>query len=93
MISFPTFQKMRKAPILLGSQRVSHSGGKDSPQRLASMDFDEEDWELQYDLRKPDEIVIADDSIGYQLFGDSVLSAPQEDLLESEPSADGLCRL
>ena len=47
-------------------------------------DVDEDDWDLQYDLRRADQIVIADDTNGYQLFGDQIFTAPQEDLLESE---------
>ncbi len=47
-------------------------------------DLDEEDWDYQYDLLAPDKVVIADDQNAYQLFGDTIFSAPQEDLLESE---------
>lgn len=68
---------MRKAPILLGSQRKGLSNEKSSK----NGELDEE-WDLQYDLKKPDEIIVADDTIAHQFFGDSLFSAPQEDILE-----------
>jgi Protein of unknown function (DUF3684) len=80
LISSATLNKMRKAPILLGSQRKPRS--TKGHQRSGSADFDEDDWDLQYDLRKPNQILIADDTNGYQLFGDSIFTAPQEDILE-----------
>lgn len=45
-------------------------------------DADDDDWDTQDQLLRPDQVVIADDTNAYQLFGDSVFSAPQEDLLE-----------
>ena len=72
-----TLARMKKAPILLGSRRKRH-------QTTGSADLDEDDWDLQYDLRRADQIVIADDTNGYQLFGDQIFTAPQEDILESE---------
>ena len=69
---------MRKSAILLGSQRqLRKTNGKGNAQ-----DFDDEDFDLQYDLRKPDEIVIADDTYAHQAFGESLFAAPQEDILE-----------
>ena len=68
---------MKRKPILLASRRTK----KDS--KKASTEFDEEDdWDLEYDLLKPDSIVIADETNAYQLFGDVVFAAPQDDLLE-----------
>jgi hypothetical protein len=76
---------MKKAPILLASRRKRRQVGNTGRTQPSSADFDEDEWELQYDLRRPDQIVIvADDSNGYQLFGDQIFTAPQEDLLESE---------
>jgi len=72
---------MKGTSILLASQRKPLDGMK-GHQRLSSADFDEDDWELQYDLRKPDQILIADDTNGYHLFGDVIFVAPQEDILE-----------
>ena len=50
---------------------------------MSPAEWDEEGWEDLHDLRKPSEIVIADDTNAYQLFGDSIFAAPQEDILES----------
>jgi hypothetical protein len=74
---------MRKSPVLLCSQRKSRSLSK--AEYYTSDGDDEDDWVLQYDLKRPDQIVIVDDTNGYQLFGDSIFTAPQEDLLECEP--------
>jgi hypothetical protein len=81
LISSATLNKMKKAPILLGAQRKLRNAEKDQ-QRSGSIDFDEDEWDFQYDLRKADQILIADDTNGYQLFGDSIFTAPQEDILE-----------
>lgn len=63
--------------MLLGSQRVRKSEGPEI------LDSEEDDWDLVYDLLKPSEVVIADDTNAYKLFGESIFCAPQEDLLES----------
>ncbi|KAJ6558581.1 hypothetical protein DFH09DRAFT_1037162 [Mycena vulgaris] len=68
-ISSATLNKMKKAPILLGTLR---RGG----------DPDDDERDLQYDLKRPDQIVIADDNNALQNFGDSLFTAPQEDILE-----------
>jgi len=69
---------MRKSAVLLGSRRQpSKAEGKGNTQ-----DIDDDDYDLQYDLRKPDEIVIADDTYSHQAFGESLFAAPQEDILE-----------
>lgn len=73
-----TTKSLKSLPCLLAFQRqhtIKDSKGK-------TVDLDEEDWDLKYDLRKPTEIVIADDTNAYQLFGDAVFTAPQEDSLE-----------
>ena len=73
--------RMRRSPVLLGSQRVQrHSGEKN--QNLD--DLDDEQWDLIYDLKKPEQIIIADDTHAYQAFGASLFTAPQEDILECE---------
>jgi hypothetical protein len=74
---------MKKAPILLGSQRKHYQITEKGPQSN-SADLDEDDWDLQYDLRRADQIVIVDDNNGYQIFGDQIFTAPQEDIIESE---------
>jgi hypothetical protein len=43
---------------------------------------DEDDWDLQDDLLPPNKVAIADDTNAYQLFGDRIFCAPQEDILE-----------
>jgi len=69
---------MKRSNFILGLRRVRR--GKRTEE--ASADAEEEDWDLQEDLFKPDRIVNADDTNAYQLFGDSICCAPQEDLLE-----------
>lgn len=81
-ISPSTLDRMKKAPMLLASQRKRRQVTEKGHAQPA--DLDEDDWDLQYDLRRADQIVIADDTNGYQLFGDQIFTAPQEDLLESE---------
>ncbi|KAJ7874669.1 hypothetical protein B0H14DRAFT_2717085 [Mycena olivaceomarginata] len=71
-ISSSTLTKMKKAPILLGSVRKAASSG----------DIEDDENDLQYDLKRPDQIVIADDQNALQNFGDSLFTAPQEDILE-----------
>jgi hypothetical protein len=69
---------MKKAAILLGSRRqLPKAEGKGKIQEI-----DDDEYDLQYDLRKPDEIVIADDTYAHQAFGESLFAAPQEDILE-----------
>jgi hypothetical protein len=71
--------RMKRSPVLLGSQRVHrHSGEKNLD------DLDDEEWNLIYDLKKPEQITIADDTHAYQAFGTSLFTAPQEDILEGE---------
>ena len=68
---------MKRKPILLASRRTK----KDSKKGSTELD-EEDDWDLEYDLLKPDSIVVADETNAYQLFGDVVFAAPQDDLLE-----------
>ncbi|KAJ7497138.1 hypothetical protein FB451DRAFT_1210268 [Mycena latifolia] len=69
-IASGTLNKMKKAPILLGTLR------------RGAVDLDDDERDLQYDLKRPDQIVIADDNNALQNFGDSLFTAPQEDILE-----------
>ena len=87
-ISIGTVSKMKISPILLGMRRQKTS--KTSKTLLDKAEWDEEGWEDLHDLRKPSEIVIADDTNAYQLFGDSIFAAPQEDLLESAQRRDSV---
>ncbi|KDQ54066.1 hypothetical protein JAAARDRAFT_409896 [Jaapia argillacea MUCL 33604] len=76
-----TITRMKRSPMLLASRRVKKAKvAKKADENVA--DWDEEDWDYEYDLRRSDQIVVADDTNSYQQFGDSIFSAPQEDLLE-----------
>ncbi|KIM45164.1 hypothetical protein M413DRAFT_428973 [Hebeloma cylindrosporum] len=75
-ISQGTMLRMKRAPILLGLQR------KPRKQMKPADDWDEEEWDIQYELKKPSEVIIADDTHAYQAFGDSLFTAPQEDIIE-----------
>lgn len=44
----------------------------------------DEDWDLEYKLLPPDHVVIADDRITLQQFGEEIFCAPQGDFLEGE---------
>ncbi|EGO00977.1 hypothetical protein SERLA73DRAFT_87350 [Serpula lacrymans var. lacrymans S7.3] len=81
LISQLTYNRMRSSPILLGMKRTRRKNSE-KEKGVGVAEWDEDDWELLYDLRKPGEIIIADDTNAYQLFGDSIFTAPQEDLLE-----------
>jgi hypothetical protein len=81
LISSGTLGKLKKAPILLGSRRKPRK----AEEKQETDDFDEDDWDLEYDLRKPEEIIIADDTHAHQAFGGSLFTAPQEDILEGLP--------
>jgi len=55
---------------------MKKDGGK------TSSEGDEDDWDLQDDLLQPSKVAVADDTNTYQLFGDRIFCAPQEDILE-----------
>ncbi|KAG9310114.1 hypothetical protein JVU11DRAFT_9726 [Chiua virens] len=86
-----TMNKMKVSPILLGMRRQKAS--KALMEKMPLGEWDEEGWEDLHDLRKPSEVVIADDTNAYQLFSDSIFAAPQEDLLESFYTSLGCRRL
>lgn len=65
-ISSATLARMKKAPILLASQRKRRQISSKS-KNDTSDDLDEEDWDLAYDLKRADQVVIADDTNGYQV--------------------------
>lgn len=79
LLSTGALARMKVSPILLSFRRQRKSR-KESNKAL---DIDEDDWELLYDLRKPLDVVIADDTNAYQMFGESIYTAPQEDLVEN----------
>jgi len=47
-----------------------------------SIEGDEDDWDLQDELLQAKKVVIVDDTSAYQLFGDRIFCAPQENTLE-----------
>jgi hypothetical protein len=76
MLSSVVIARMKRTPFLLGSRRVKKGE--------SFIELDEENWELEFDLLKPDQILIADDTNEYHLFGDEIFCSPQEDLLEGD---------
>ncbi len=75
-LSTETILLMKRSKMLLGSRRVKKAGDK------ASSEGDEDDWDLQDELLQVKEAVIVDDTSAYQLFGDRIFCAPQENMLE-----------
>jgi len=72
------YRKMKTSPWLLGSREVP--SGKN---RSTDDDEEEEDATIKsYLLASPPQLTILDDFISYRLFKDSLLCAPEEDLLE-----------
>lgn len=81
-ISSGVLARMKRSAILLGARRVRKGKtGISSPTN--ELDEDEE-CDFEYDLMKPDTIVVVDDTNIYQHFGDVIFAAPQEDLLEGK---------
>ncbi|KAI9569178.1 hypothetical protein HD554DRAFT_622562 [Boletus coccyginus] len=80
-ITIGTMSKLKISPILLGIRR--QKALKTFLDHSSLAEWDEEGWEDLHDLRKPSEIVIADNTNAYHLFGDSIIAAPQEDFLEN----------
>ncbi|KAL8402315.1 hypothetical protein RB596_008906 [Gaeumannomyces avenae] len=69
--------KMKTSSFLLASKEIA------AP-RAPGADPDEDEAPIkQYQLAAPNQIVILDDYISYRLFKDSLVCAPEEDLLES----------
>ena len=66
--------------MLLGIRRARKVKKEDT--KVSEDVLDEEEWNLQYDLMRPEQILIADDTNAFQSFGESIFTAPQEDMLE-----------
>ncbi|KZT69065.1 hypothetical protein DAEQUDRAFT_751065 [Daedalea quercina L-15889] len=84
LFSGTTMARLRRSSVLLGSRRVKKPKPAEKVQSPDDLvDLEEDDWEHEYDLLPASQIVVADDPNAYQLFGNSVFTAPQEDLLEA----------
>lgn len=79
-ISSSVVARMKRSAVLLGSRRVRKGKGGKVDSKIDP--DEEEEWDLEYDLMRPDAIVVIDDTNAYQHFGDVIFAAPQEDLLE-----------
>jgi Protein of unknown function (DUF3684) len=80
MLTNGTVLRMKHSPILLAMQRKAKGGSGEK-------DLDEDEWDVTYDLKKADQIVVVDDTAAYQGFGDALFTAPQEDILEGLSTA------
>lgn len=77
LLSSGTLVRMKRTPVLLGMKRKRRDA------KIAANELEEEEgWDHEYDLLRPEKVIIADDTNGFQLFGDKVFTCPQEDLLE-----------
>ncbi|KAL0072840.1 hypothetical protein AAF712_000603 [Marasmius tenuissimus] len=74
LLSSNTVARMKKTPVLLAFQRKQVS-------EKAALE-DEEHEPVPVGLKTADKIIIADDAIALQLFGDSLFTAPQDNTLE-----------
>lgn len=85
-LSAATIARMKKAPVLLCYQRklIEQKG-------IKSDDVEEEEWEVGYDLKIAEQIVIADDTNAHQVFGADLFTAPQEDIVEGTSSLLDYC--
>ncbi|KZT11459.1 uncharacterized protein LAESUDRAFT_720694 [Laetiporus sulphureus 93-53] len=83
LIPSSTLLRLKRSAALVGSMRVKKVKSAEKAQAAdGSAELEEDDWDYQYDLLPPEQIVVADDMHAYQLFGDSIFAAPQEDILE-----------
>lgn len=73
--------RMKRAPALLCYQRKPV--GQASSKNPGGDDPEDEEWEVVYDLKVAEQIVIADDTNAHQVFGGDLFTAPQEDIVES----------
>ncbi|KZS96620.1 hypothetical protein SISNIDRAFT_450322, partial [Sistotremastrum niveocremeum HHB9708] len=82
-ISGATRRKMSKTACLLSFRRKPRPERKSKDKSSTDDDYEDDDaWEETPELALPEKIIVVDDTTSYSLFGDSLLAAPQEDLLE-----------
>ncbi|KAG8924329.1 hypothetical protein FRC02_010499 [Tulasnella sp. 418] len=79
---FPSglISRMRASPFLFGQCRTMRMS---SPSSTDVDDADGSEFDLTFDLLKPEEVAIVDDTDSYLLFADSLYVAPEEDVLET----------
>lgn len=83
-LSHTTSAKLKKARILISSQRVQRQDPDGSTDHVGG---NEKDQDMEYDLLDPSQVAIADDVIAYRQFCRDVFCAPQESILEGECSS------
>lgn len=81
-ISLQTLEKMRQTPFLLSSRLESRTAADRETSQPSVDDENEIEYVYEDDLRRPDQILIADDNSLYRMFGGSIFIAPQETKLE-----------
>ena len=81
-LSGVTWTNLKGAPILVGSRRIR----RQEPDKATDL-MDEEAWDLEYNLLPPDQVVVADNMIIFQQFGEELFCAPQEDVIEGKHSS------
>lgn len=73
------FKRMKTSAFLLGSREISSN----TTNNRSSDSYEEEEAPIrQWQLAAPGQVVVLDDYISYRLFKDSLISAPEEDVLE-----------
>lgn len=83
------FKEMKSAPFLLAVKDIpGKAANAEKSMQVVPTDYDDDDDDedmgiKQYSLSSASRIVIIDDFNSYNLFRDALLTAPQEDLLES----------
>ncbi|KAG8883551.1 hypothetical protein FRB97_006398 [Tulasnella sp. 331] len=75
-------QQMKRTPFLLGSRRTPRPVTDKHGLAIGEEEGEEEDYDITYDLLRPDQIIVVDDTNAYSLFSEALYGAPQEDLLE-----------
>jgi hypothetical protein len=71
------FKRMKTSAFLLGSREITSNNSRSS-----DSNEEEEAPIKQWQLATPSQIVVLDDYISYRLFKDSLICAPEEDVLE-----------
>ena len=79
LLSSDALERLKEKKVLVGSRRIR----REKSDKATDLS-DDEAWNLEYDLLTPDQVVIADDMITFQQFGEDLFCAPQEDILEGK---------